>query len=84
MTVGSQARRPGIGSMLARAWPRRTLLAAMLPLLAGAGVQLAAAEARAQAYPSRSIVMLVGYAAGGGADALARITAMKLSTLLGQ
>lgn len=40
--------------------------------------------AAAQGYPARSIVMLVGYAAGGGADALARITASKLSVLLGQ
>lgn len=38
----------------------------------------------AQPYPARPVRMLVGFAAGGGADALARIVAGKLSTVLGQ
>jgi tripartite-type tricarboxylate transporter receptor subunit TctC len=43
-----------------------------------------AATAWAQAYPSKPIRMLVGYSAGGGADALARVVAAKLSDVLGQ
>ena len=40
--------------------------------------------ALAQDYPNRSIRMLVGYPAGGGMDAIARIVAAKLSDSLGQ
>jgi len=57
----------------------------MLPravaLIALAGLCFAAG---AQTYPNRPIRMLVGYAAGGGADALARILAAKASESLGQ
>ncbi len=42
------------------------------------------AAAQGQAYPSRPIRMLVGYAAGGGADGLARILAAKITDNLGQ
>jgi tripartite-type tricarboxylate transporter receptor subunit TctC len=52
-------------------------------LLALAAVALTA-TAHAQQYPNRPIRMLVGYAAGGGADALARIVAAKLGDTLGQ
>lgn len=38
----------------------------------------------AQAYPTKPIRLLVGYPAGGGADALARLTATHLSESLGQ
>jgi len=61
--------------------------AALLRILAATAAAVCAfapAAAPAQSYPARAIVMLVGYAAGGGADALARITAQKLSGLLGQ
>jgi tripartite-type tricarboxylate transporter receptor subunit TctC len=37
-----------------------------------------------QAYPAKPIRMLVGYSAGGGADALARLVAGKMSESLGQ
>ncbi len=40
--------------------------------------------AQAQQYPNRPIRMFVGYPAGGGADALARLTATHLSEALGQ
>jgi tripartite-type tricarboxylate transporter receptor subunit TctC len=37
-----------------------------------------------QAYPTKPVRMLVGYSAGGGADALARLVAGKMSEILGQ
>lgn len=40
--------------------------------------------AAAQAFPSRPVRILVGYAAGGGVDAMARMLAQRLSPLLGQ
>ncbi|MDR6857080.1 tripartite tricarboxylate transporter substrate-binding protein [Variovorax guangxiensis] len=59
---------------------RRALLALAATLLAGhAG--LAAAQG---AYPDRPIRLLVGYSAGGGVDAMARLIAPRLSALLGQ
>ena len=38
----------------------------------------------AQDYPVRAIRMLVPFPAGGGSDTIARVTAQKLSGLLGQ
>ena len=59
---------------------RRALLALAATLLAGhAG--LASAQG---AYPDRPIRLLVGYSAGGGVDAMARLIAPRLSALLGQ
>lgn len=43
-----------------------------------------AAAAHAQSFPAKPIRMLVGYSAGGGADALARIVAAKISADIGQ
>lgn len=43
-----------------------------------------AAAAQAQSFPTKPIRMLVGYSAGGGADALARIVAAKISADVGQ
>ena len=45
---------------------------------------LALPLAHAQAYPNRPIRVLVGYAAGGGVDAMARMLAQRLPAVLGQ
>ncbi len=59
---------------------RRALLALGAALLAShAG--LASAQG---SYPERPIRLLVGYSAGGGVDAMARLIAPRLSALLGQ
>jgi tripartite-type tricarboxylate transporter receptor subunit TctC len=61
--------------------PRRRLLQ-----LAAAGVALPALPriARAQAYPSRPITMIVPYAAGGPTDTVGRVVAERMRTELGQ
>jgi tripartite-type tricarboxylate transporter receptor subunit TctC len=56
-----------------------------LHLAAGAAALPAVSRvARAQAYPTRPITMIVPFPAGGPADALARIMAEHMRTLLGQ
>ncbi|MBR1213309.1 hypothetical protein JQ641_22185 [Bradyrhizobium sp. JYMT SZCCT0180] len=52
----------------------RTLGAALVTMALVATVQVA----NAQPYPSRSMTFLVGYSAGGQADALARIIGKQL------
>jgi tripartite-type tricarboxylate transporter receptor subunit TctC len=61
--------------------PRRKFLhlaggAAALPIVSG--------SARAQAYPSRPVRLIVGFPPGGGADTIARIIGPWLSQRLGQ
>ena len=56
----------------------RTLLIAAIALAAAGGVQAQSA------YPNRAITMIVGFAPGGGTDAVARILAKSLSDSLGQ
>lgn len=61
---------------------RLLLLPALTVLTALAGAT--AAPAHAQAYPHKPIRLLVGYSAGGGVDAMARLLAPRLSALLEQ
>ena len=60
----------------------------LLHLTAGAAAAAAVAglphSARAQAWPARAVHFVVGFPAGGGADATTRILAARLSELWGQ
>src|SRR5256714_13036297 len=58
-------------------------LALMTALLAGA-VLAATSPAQAQTYPSRTVHLVVPYAAGGTGDIVARVIADKLAGVLGQ
>src|SRR6202162_4474053 len=53
-------------------------------LLLALGTSPAAAQDDASRYPNRAIHIIVGFAAGGGNDVIARIYAQKLSEDLGQ
>jgi tripartite-type tricarboxylate transporter receptor subunit TctC len=58
---------------------------ARIPEMLAAAVLLACASgAAAQAYPSRPVRVIVGFAAGGGTDILARSLAQKMGDSLGQ
>jgi tripartite-type tricarboxylate transporter receptor subunit TctC len=59
-------------------------LAAAAPLAALAAGSRARAQDDAKAYPSRTIRMIVGFAAGGGNDIFARLVGQKLQDLIGQ
>jgi tripartite-type tricarboxylate transporter receptor subunit TctC len=67
---------------------RRKALAAGLayagPFAAPLAFAQAASTSSGQAYPGRPIRLMVGYAPGGGVDALARLLAVRLSASLGQ
>jgi tripartite-type tricarboxylate transporter receptor subunit TctC len=66
-----------------RGTTRRKVLAALGAGALSAALPLAA-RAQAQAFPNKPIRVVVPYAAGGGADANARLLAQPLSVLLGQ
>ena len=56
----------------------------LLKVLAVCALSVLATVANAQAYPSKPIRLVLGYAAGGVADITARLVAQKLSVSLGQ
>ncbi len=56
----------------------------LLALAFALATALAAGAARAENYPSRPIRLIVPYAAGGGADSVARIVAKRVSETIGQ
>lgn len=61
--------------------------AACRPLIGAAAVAIALASSAtfaAEAYPSQPLKMVVGFAAGGGNDVIARIIARELQSSLGQ
>jgi tripartite-type tricarboxylate transporter receptor subunit TctC len=61
--------------------PRR----AFLHLAAGAATLPAISRiARAEAYPTRPVHVVVGFSAGGGVDTIARLTGQWLSERFGQ
>ena len=62
---------------------RRMLAASGVAALAGLGA-LPAAHAQAQPYPSRSITMIVPFAAGGPTDVISRIVTGQMAQTLGQ
>jgi putative tricarboxylic transport membrane protein len=61
----------------------RSLALALAPALALVAA-LTAGTTRADDYPSRTIRLIVPYAAGGGADSVARIVAKRVSETIGQ
>src|SRR5215510_16244721 len=60
------------------------VLAKCVSILAAAGLFAFAAPANAQDYPAKPIRLIVGFAAGGGNDIIARVFGQKLSENLGQ
>lgn len=63
---------------------RRLLLLPVMATLTALAATAAVPAHAQQAYPNKPIRLLVGYSAGGGVDAMARLLAPRLSTLLGQ
>src|SRR5438270_3874800 len=63
---------------------RGVTMSAIRALCAGALLALASIAALAQQYPTRSVVMLVPYAAGGPTDTVARVVAQFMAKPLGQ
>src|SRR5215208_3361191 len=55
-----------------------------LHLAAGAALPVLPRIARAQAYPSRPVTMIVPFPAGGGGDLYGRVFAGRFTELLGQ
>src|SRR4051794_25226451 len=80
-TSGPPIPLPPIEKRTRMRFPRRQFLR-----LAGAAVALPAVAriARAQAYPSRQIRLIIGYPPGGSADITARLIAQWLTERLGQ
>ncbi|MBL8386528.1 MAG: tripartite tricarboxylate transporter substrate binding protein [Burkholderiales bacterium] len=63
---------------------RCALTARVLCLCAGLAAAAASPFAQAQAYPAKPVRIVTGYAAGGGADIIARLLAEQIGPKLGQ
>jgi tripartite-type tricarboxylate transporter receptor subunit TctC len=80
----------GLRRHLVNGWFRRTLMNFYSRMLASGGLaaivslSAIAAHAQAQAYPTRSITMIVPFAAGGPTDVTARIVTGHMAQTLGQ
>src|SRR6185369_16313166 len=84
----------GAGSGARRSWPipflpiavalKPSLFFTRRRALLAAALVLAAPLAGAQSFPNRPLKLMVGYAAGGGVDAMARLLAQRLPSVLGQ
>jgi tripartite-type tricarboxylate transporter receptor subunit TctC len=59
-------------------------VAASLALVAGAAHEQAASTSSGQAYPAKPVKIVVGFAAGGSTDKLARVLAQRLGEVLNQ
>lgn len=64
--------------------PRRRLLALAAAIACTAALPLQAQTANASGWPTKPVKLVVGYAAGGATDVIARLVAVKLGDQLGQ
>jgi tripartite-type tricarboxylate transporter receptor subunit TctC len=63
--------------------PRRNVLIALAAALAVSSHSPSPASAQAADYPARKVTFIVGFAAGGGVDTMARIVAQELTAQFG-
>lgn len=64
--------------------PRRRLLALAAAIVCTAALPLQAQTPSASGWPTKPVKLVVGYAAGGATDVIARLVAVKLGDQLGQ
>ncbi len=76
---------PGLRRLVAAHLKRAATSQPLLPLIiTAAAMWLCAAPASAQTFPSKSVRIVVGFAAGGSTDVIARLMAQRLTEILGQ